>query len=384
MALFSVIKCDAVRDIYVWKFPTEDLTLGSQLIVRPGQTAFFCKGGKIYDEFKEGTYTIISENLPLLNKIINIPFGGKSPFQAEVWFINTLTVLDARWGTPNPILLEDPGYGIVIPIRAYGQYGIKIGNPSLFFEQFIGTLRTFSKYDIEMFFTGIIVTRVSDYISEQLVLQKIPILKIQAFLQDISETVTKHLSGQFDKYGIDLVNFYIISLNMPEDDPNVMKLKEVTGKRMNIETLGKDIYKFDGIIDVMKNAAENPSSGGLIGGGLGVGAGISLGTSLGQQLNHLSRQMSSDTSTQNQAVPPQPPTASEKYYIYQDNQQYGPYSLDTLKVYLKQMLINRESLMWKAGLADWEPAGSIPEMVALFDNDIVTPPPPPVKPIPKK
>lgn len=380
MALFNVVKCDVVRDEYVWKFPVEDLKLGSQLIVRPGQTAFFCKSGKIFDEFTEGTYTIKSENLPLLNKLINLPFGARSPFQAEVWFINTLTALDARWGTPTPMLLEDPGYGMVVPVRAFGQYGIRISDPRAFFEQLIGTLRSFSKYDIETYFTGNIVTRASDYIAEQLIIQKIPILKIQAFLQDISEAVMEHLKGQFAKYGIELVNFFIMSINLPEDDPNVIKLKKVTGSRMHIRELGKDVYAFDRTMDVMEKAADNPDGGGLIGTGLGLGAGLSLGSSFGQQFNQLSQQMSSNTSLQNQATPPPLPGSNVQYYVYHENQQYGPYNLDTIKTYIGQKTITGESMMWKAGLANWEKATSIPEISALLNEGAVPPPPPPPEP----
>jgi len=84
MALINVIKCDIVDGEFCYKFPSDDLKLGSQLIVYPSQTAFFVKGGEILDAFTSGTYTLSSENIPMLNKVINIPFGGDTPFKAEV------------------------------------------------------------------------------------------------------------------------------------------------------------------------------------------------------------------------------------------------------------------------------------------------------------
>lgn len=105
MALINVIKCDINDGEFCYKFPSDDLKLGSQLIVYPSQIAFFVKGGEILDSFTSGTYTITSSNIPLLNKIINIPFGNESPFKAEVWFINQISKLDMPWGTPHPILL---------------------------------------------------------------------------------------------------------------------------------------------------------------------------------------------------------------------------------------------------------------------------------------
>ena len=121
MALIEVIKYNGNNNEFVWKFPSEDLKLGAQLIVNFSQNAYFVKNGKILDEFTEGRYTLKSANIPLLNKIINLPFGEKSPFAAEVWYVNLISKLDNKWGTVRPINLEDPLYGVVVPARAFGQ-----------------------------------------------------------------------------------------------------------------------------------------------------------------------------------------------------------------------------------------------------------------------
>lgn len=86
MPLIDVVKYEVNDHEFVYKFPSEDLRTGTQLVVYPGQTAFFVKGGAICDEFTSGTYTIKTENIPLLNKLINLPFGKTSPFKAEVWY----------------------------------------------------------------------------------------------------------------------------------------------------------------------------------------------------------------------------------------------------------------------------------------------------------
>ena len=126
MNLVDVIKCEVNDKELVYKFSPENLRLGSQLVVYPTQTAFFVKGGVILDEFICGTYTLKTENIPLLGKLINLPFNGQTPFKAEVWFINQIAILDCKWGTASPIQIEDPKYGIIVPIRAFGQYGFKI------------------------------------------------------------------------------------------------------------------------------------------------------------------------------------------------------------------------------------------------------------------
>ena len=103
MAIIDVVKWESNPHEIAHKFPSENLRLGTQLVVHAGQTAFFVKGGQVLDSFESGTYTIKTANIPLLGKLINLPFGGDTPFQAEVWFVNTLAILDTKWGTPSPI-----------------------------------------------------------------------------------------------------------------------------------------------------------------------------------------------------------------------------------------------------------------------------------------
>jgi membrane protease subunit (stomatin/prohibitin family) len=107
MAIIDVVKWDAVDGEFCYKFPSDNLRIGTQLVVYPAQTAFFVKGGTICDEFEAGTYTIKSENIPILHRLVNIPFGGDSPFKADVWFINRVNKLNISWGTPHPLRDQD-------------------------------------------------------------------------------------------------------------------------------------------------------------------------------------------------------------------------------------------------------------------------------------
>ena len=154
MALIDIVKHEHQLGEIVYKFPSCDLALGSQLIVEPGQTAFFVKRGKIYDQFSEGGYTLSTYNIPLLSQLINLPFGGETPFQAEVWFVSMINRLEMRWGTETPILLEDPKYKIIVPVRSNGQYGLKISDPRLFLETLIGNMSVFTADKISQYFKG--------------------------------------------------------------------------------------------------------------------------------------------------------------------------------------------------------------------------------------
>ena len=88
MEIMDVIKYNGRPDVFAWKYPGEELGTWSQLVVNQSQEAVLVKGGSVADVFGPGTHTLDTKNIPILNKIINLPFGGKSPFKAEVWYIN--------------------------------------------------------------------------------------------------------------------------------------------------------------------------------------------------------------------------------------------------------------------------------------------------------
>ena len=126
MALFEVVKYDGEPGVFAWKYPNEELGTWTQLIVNESQEAVLFKEGRALDTFQSGRHKLETANIPFLRSIINIPFGGRSPFTAEVWFINKVDTLDIKWGTPSPIQLQDPKYSVFVPIRARGQFGICI------------------------------------------------------------------------------------------------------------------------------------------------------------------------------------------------------------------------------------------------------------------
>jgi len=288
MALIDVVKYNGNDEEFIWKYPSEDLRLGTQLIVNNAQAAIFVKNGKIYDQFNPGRYTLTTANIPLLNKLINLPFGDKSPFTAEVWYVNLISKLDNKWGTKTPIQIEDPEYGVVVPVRAYGQFGIKIGEPKKFFETIVGTAEVYTANKIVEYFTGKILASTQSIILKKVLKEKVSILTIAMNLDELSKSCSEALRNEFANFGISIVNFFVISINIPEDDPSVVKLKEAKELAMKIKTVGKDIYQMERSFDVMGKAAENPGTGGdLIGAGIGMGMGLGMGAGMGSQMGNV-------------------------------------------------------------------------------------------------
>lgn len=215
--------------VFCQKFPSDDLKIGSQLVVYPSQTAIFVKGGTICDMFTAGTYTIKTENIPLLNKLINIPFGGNSPFKADVWFVNQIAKLNMPWGTPQPIQVQDPKYKIIVPVRAHGQYGLKVSKPKAFLESLVGNMSSFSTEKIDQYYKGRIITSLNSIIAQQIVSKEVSVLDINTQLLNLSNECNTLLNQQFEKYGVEIVEFSIMSITVPQDDESVIRLKEAKG-----------------------------------------------------------------------------------------------------------------------------------------------------------
>jgi hypothetical protein len=141
-------------------------SLPPQLIVHESQSAILFKDGKRLDVFGAGRHALSTNNIPLLNKLVNLPFGGKSPFAAEVWFVNRAIPLDLEWGTPTPLRLEDPQYGLVVPVSAFGQMGIRVRAPGQFVGGLVGTLPAFTSRTVLGYFKGVLVAQLEAAIAQ--------------------------------------------------------------------------------------------------------------------------------------------------------------------------------------------------------------------------
>ena len=276
MAIIDRIKYDGSTNGLQWlvhKYPSEQFVLGSQLIVGTGQEALFVKGGEALDLFGPGTYTLSTGNLPVLNKLVNLPFGGKTPFSAEVYYINKTADLDMKWGTSNPIPLEDPKYGLILNVGAHGQYGITIADSRLFVSRIIGAVpngATANPVTVLRYFNGLINAKIKSVTAAYMIKNQVSFLEISQYLSELSEAFQEALNDEFDRFGIELVNFYCESIApKPEEYEKLRTYKEDLA-------LGKDFYQQRRSLDIMEKLAENPSSGGIANAGIGLGMGFGV------------------------------------------------------------------------------------------------------------
>jgi membrane protease subunit (stomatin/prohibitin family) len=379
MALIDVVKFEGNDQEFVWKYPSENLRLGTQLVVKPGQLAFFVKGGVILDEFREGTVTLSSGNIPLLTKLISLPFGGTTPFQAEIWFVNLINKLNTPWGTLRPIQLEDPKYGVVVPVRAFGQFGFRVDDPRKFIESIVGSAQVFTAAQITDYFKGVMLSSVNSNIGKAVVQQNISLLQISAFLDEISGFCKDRIAQDFQQFGLEMVNFYFQSINIPEEDPSYIRLKEIKEKAAELNVVGRDIYQLDKSMAVLQTAAGNEGLSGLMmQSGMGQGMGLMMGAQMGQQAGQLMGQLPA----QNTTPPAMPQSSVSQFHMVLNGQQLGPFPVQVLLQMIPTGTFHAATMVWQPGMAQWQTAVTVSELSGLFATSAPPPPfsPPPIPP----
>ena len=290
MKLASVIKHTQTDDTSLsHKWADSEIRLGSQLIVGEGQKAFFVKGGEILDSFEAGTHTLSTGNLPLIDKLVKLPFDNKTPFPAEVWFVSTLSKRDLKWGTRAPIPIMDKTLGFPVNVRSFGRWGIRIDNGQAFLKQFVGNQQHVDSEKIYEYLVGEIMQHLKDRISE-VIAGGLSILEISTDLNEISAQVQEILSPVFKKYGLNLINFNIQSINLPDEE--MAQIQAVFAKTLEANQLSKanvnQNYAAIKSFEIMGDAANNESDSGMSGlmqAGLGLGAGLPVGQQIGQSMN---------------------------------------------------------------------------------------------------
>ncbi len=289
MAIIDVVKFDGLktRDWIVYKHPSDQLVLGTQLTVKEGQVAIFMKDGQIADIFEPGRYTLSTENLPILRGLINIPFGGTTPFPAEIYFLNTLTKLDIPWGTADPMQVIDPKFKVKLRIRAFGQMGMKLSDYRTFFTELIGAMPKSDAINYERiydFYRSLIIQKVKVIISGMIINDQISALEIQPRLEEISDKVKVKISEEIAKYGLNVTTFYVQSISFPDED--FAKVNRILEDQAAFDIMGDKNYVTKRSFDVYQDAARNEGgvSGAMAAGGMGIGLGAGMMNAMQNQM----------------------------------------------------------------------------------------------------
>ena len=275
---------DNSTDTMVYKYPMDgrQIQWGSKLTVRESQVAVFLNKGKIADVFGPGMYTLQTSNLPILTQLMSWPYGFKSPFYADVYFVNTKQFTNQRWGTSNPITMRDKDFG-TIRLRGYGNYAFKVSDAALFLKELFGTNSTFTTDDIASYLKSIVVSSISDTIAES----KISALDIASNLLEFSKVASETLAQSFSNLGLELTNLVIENISFPEEVEKAID----TRSSMGVLSDKMDTFVKFQSAHAIREAANNP--GGMAGLGSQIGAGVAIGEMMKESLKSSDKQESS-------------------------------------------------------------------------------------------
>lgn len=258
----------------VARYPEEgsaEVKFGAQLVVRENQAAVFFRDGKGLDVFGPGRHTLSTQNLPILTKVLSLPWGFKSPFRVEVYFVNLKVFTNMRWGTKDPVAFKDTQFGL-IRLRAFGTFTMQVTQPLLFINTLVGTQGTFATENVEDYLREIIVSRLNDFLGETVD----TLVNLPKYYDEMGVAVKTRLKEDFRKYGMELVDFFINRITPPED------VQKMIDERSGMAAVG-DLDSFLKY-KAAKALGDAATSGGAQAGGAGAGMGLGIGAGMGMMI----------------------------------------------------------------------------------------------------
>ena len=286
MGLFSALSGQLLKVIdwtddstntIVYRFPMngKKIMCGSTLTVRASQVAIFVNNGKICDIFQPGMYKLNTSSLPILSALMAWPSGFKSPFTAEVYFVNTRQFTNQKWGTTNPITLRDRDFG-QIRVKGYGTFSFRVEDPERMLNELFGTSSTFRTNDIIEYLKSYIVTGITDTIAES----KISALDLAANLLEFSVACRRQIGEKFKELGLELVNMNVENFSFPEEVEKAID----TRTSMGVMDDKMDTYVKYQAANAMRETASNGGNS-MASTGLNLGAGLAMANMFSNAIN---------------------------------------------------------------------------------------------------
>ena len=275
--IFDVVEYPKeMADEIVHRFPetgVADLRIGSQVIVRESQNVVFMRDGRALDVFGPGRHTITTANIPLLVDLIGKVFNNRTPFTAEVFYVSMKEFADRKWGTPQPIIVRNPGVGLgVALLQGFGSYSFQVSDAQQFVTQIVGAQGYYRTSDIENRLRTMLLSKLQDLLGETTA--KRNVLELIGLTDELSAGVRAKTQDDFLAIGLQLKSFYIGNLK-----PSDKSAEELRAMGM----LDMQTYTQLQAADAMRDAAQNPSGGaGLT---AGIGAGMGIGNALSSALS---------------------------------------------------------------------------------------------------
>lgn len=431
--MMNVIRCDE-QEYLVWKWRPEgqevnstsrenSIRYGSSLRVKDGEVAVFVykqKDGAMQD-FIVGPYddTIKTANFPILSSIVGLAFGGESPFQAEIYYINLQGNNQIKFTIPYFDVADPrlPDYPVPVAVRGALTFALED------YKNFI-KLNRLINFDLEAFKKQIkdtMVRKIKSIITNVPSDLGMPVVQMERKIDEISEVLEGKLKDRLDEFGVKMRHLDISSIDIDKDSEAYQEVKELTGgitaktmqaqadlniknmqdmqsintenmsetmriqreeaqraQRLQTESNFMGAHALDQQTNVLKTAASNLGQMGNMGGNgggsmnpAGMMTGMMMGGAMGGQMagmmNNMGQQMQNAMNTP-------PPMPSVQYMVAVNGQQTGPFNMQQLQQMVQTGQLTAQTYVWKQGMAQWELAGNVQELASLF----AAPAPPPV------
>lgn len=241
-----------------------ELKLGAQVIVRENQAAVFFSSGVACDALGPGRHTLTTKNVPVLTKLLSLPWAFSSPFRAEVYFINLKIFTNLKWGTRDPVAFRDEELGLV-RLRAHGICNVKVVQPVLFVNRLVGTQASYPIDELESYLSEVIVSRLNDHMGEHLD----TLFHLPSRYAEIAEGLAQRLTTDLAHYGLALQELYINAITPPSD------VQQAIDDRSRLGAVGDDLQRLVQMKAAMAVEKASTSQGGAEA-GLGLGFGLML------------------------------------------------------------------------------------------------------------
>jgi membrane protease subunit (stomatin/prohibitin family) len=429
----DVIRCDE-QEYLVWKWrPSGEanstnkenaIRYGSSLRVKDGEVAIFVykqKDGSVQD-YIVGPYdeTIKTANFPILSSIVGLAFGGASPFQAEVYFINLSGNIQVKFGIPYFDVFDPRFLDFGVPMSVRGTITFNVTDYKGFIK--LNRLINFELEDFNKQIKDAVTKYVKGVVTNIPSEKGIPVIQMERQLLQINDYVESYLKPRLENdFGVNLKGLDIATIEVDKESNGFIELKKITADQVTKSTIAqndvsiKNMQDMQGInaqnmedtlriqreeaqraqklqtetnfigahalnqqTDVLKTAADSLGNMTNMGSGGGMNpagmmTGMAMGGAMGGQMANMMNQMGQNINQQ-QNTPPPPPQI--QYSVSVNGQTAGPFNLQQLQQMVQNGQLTQNTYVWKQGMSGWEVAGSVQELASLFGA--VPPPPPPM------
>ena len=246
--------------VFAHRHPETNLSTLTQLIVAESQEAVLFGKGRLVGKFGPGKHTLNTENLPLLRNFFGLPFGGKNPFTAEVWYVNKLLPLNIDWQTDG-MMHHDPDYQTMVPMVAKGRYGLRVDDAERFLVKLVGTAEEFTAAQLTAHFSGQLVAATKTLLLQYMLAQRIGIRTVSACLIPLSQALQAAMTSFWDDYGFSLISFYVTAVDVDNQSPAGQRILDAMS-RQSAQVIGGYSWQQSQAFEAANHAIESQGSGG--------------------------------------------------------------------------------------------------------------------------